>query len=58
MLTTTMLKKMTEEKNERPCRRFIDKIIFITGGSSGIGFATAKFFLLEGAKVIICSRSQ
>ena len=32
------------------------KIIWITGGSSGIGFATAKKFLNNGWKVIISSR--
>lgn len=38
--------------------RFLNKVVFVGGGSSGIGFAAAKAFLTEGAQVVICSRSK
>ena len=38
--------------------RLKDKVAIITGGSRGIGFATAEAFLREGATVIITASSQ
>ncbi len=34
-----------------------DKVIFLTGGSMGIGFDCAKAYAAEGAKVVLCARN-
>ncbi len=36
--------------------RFTNKIVVITGGTSGIGLAAARQFIKEGAKVIVTGR--
>ncbi|HEL3016248.1 TPA: glucose 1-dehydrogenase [Stenotrophomonas maltophilia] len=39
-------------------KRFENKVVVITGGSDGIGLATAKFFAIEGAHVYVTGRRQ
>jgi NAD(P)-dependent dehydrogenase (short-subunit alcohol dehydrogenase family) len=38
--------------------RFLNKVVVVTGGTSGIGLATAKAFSREGASVFITGRRQ
>ncbi|AKN66856.1 glucose 1-dehydrogenase [Herbaspirillum seropedicae] len=37
-------------------KRFEDKVVVVTGGSEGIGLATAKLFAAEGARVYVSGR--
>jgi len=50
-----MINKITHPAS----KRFEDKVVFITGGTSGIGLATAVKFAEEGAAhVIVCGRNK
>ncbi|MDQ0148664.1 SDR family NAD(P)-dependent oxidoreductase [Eubacterium multiforme] len=35
-----------------------NKVVIVTGGTRGIGFATVKKFLLNGAKVVLCGSKK
>ena len=57
-------KKLIKIKKEQICvpcleGHFLDgRMALITGGSSGIGYAIAKSFLINGAGVVLCGRNE
>jgi NADP-dependent 3-hydroxy acid dehydrogenase YdfG len=48
--------KMTEGSEDRMSVSLKDKIVFVTGASSGIGAATALEFAKLGARILVCAR--
>jgi NAD(P)-dependent dehydrogenase (short-subunit alcohol dehydrogenase family) len=45
-------------RRETMSAKFENKVVVVTGGTSGIGLATAKHFAAEGASVFITGRRQ
>ena len=43
---------------EGSVKSFEDKVVLVTGGSAGIGRATAEEFIAEGAKVVVTARRK
>src|SRR6185295_4811568 len=50
--------RLVARESHHMTQRFVGKIAVITGGNSGIGLATARAFVAEGAKVVIIGRSE
>jgi NAD(P)-dependent dehydrogenase (short-subunit alcohol dehydrogenase family) len=47
-----------EQRRTTMTNRFLNKVVVVTGGTSGIGLATAKAFAEKGASVFITGRRQ
>jgi NADPH:quinone reductase-like Zn-dependent oxidoreductase len=51
-------KKTANLSNSPIVKKLEGKIVLVTGGTSGIGLATAQRFVAEGAYVFITGRRQ
>lgn len=56
-ITEHTFSSLHQNLNKKTMQRFKDKFALITGGTNGIGYATAQQFINEGGSVIITGRS-
>ncbi len=49
---------MESKKSKLEAKEFLNKIVLITGASSGVGKACALYYLNEGARVFLCGRDN
>src|SRR5262249_13030398 len=52
------LVQIKTDRGRKAMSRFANKIVVMTGGTSGIGLAAAIQFIKEGAKVVVTGRSR